>query len=144
MRKDTGFSFYELMVVIAIIGILSTIAIPGVVSWLPRHRVGGAAREVKSTLEFARMTAIRSNALVTVNFNWGNDSLTVVDNDGVTVRTTELPDGVNLQANGLVSPVVFNGQGFTNAGGGIVVVHTQNAAIVSNITLTVGGSTRIQ
>lgn len=144
MRKDPGFTFYELMVVIAIVGILSTIAIPGVVSWLPRHRVSSAAREVKSTMEFARMTAIRNNALVTVNLDWGNDRLTVVDDDAITLRTTELPDSVDLQANGLVSPVVFNGQGFTNAGGGIVVVNTVNAAIVRNIVLTVGGNTRIQ
>jgi prepilin-type N-terminal cleavage/methylation domain-containing protein len=143
MRKDAGFSFYELMVVIGILGILSAIAIPGFISWLPKHRVGSAAREVKSALEFARMTAIRNNATVMVNLDWGNDSLTVVDNNAVTLRTRQLPGDVDLQPNGLASPVTFNGQGFTNAGGGIVVVNTQNGAYVRNINLTVGGNARI-
>ncbi len=151
MRKDTGFSFLELMVVIAIIGIMSTIAIPGFIQWLPKNRVGNAAREVKSTLEFARSNAIRRNRAVRVEFDFDAESLTVievVDPDvptETTLRTRQMPGDVDLQANGLVSPVTFNGHGFSlGSSGGVVVVNTSDNTLSRSITLTVGGNARIQ
>ena len=146
-RKDTGFSFLELMVVIAIIGILSTIAIPSYFQWLPKHRVGIAARDVKSTLEFARSNAIKRNTEVRVDFDWTNDNLTVVEVVEfveTTLRIRQMPDDVDLQADGLVSPVIFNGHGFTTQGGAVVVVNTSDNTLSRSITLTIGGNARIQ
>lgn len=152
MRKDTGFSLIEMMVVIAIIAIMSTIAIPGIIGWLPKHRIGTAARDVKSTLEFARSNAINRNTVVRVDFDWANDNLTVVEeievNPGTvvetTLRTRQLPGDVDLQADGLVSPVTYNGHGFSDKSGGIVVVNTSDDTLSRSITLTVGGNARIQ
>ena len=147
MRKDTGFSLLEMMVVLAIIAIMSTIAIPGIIGWLPKHRVGTAARDVKSTLEFARSNAISRNTVVRVDFDWDNDNLTVVEVVNfveTTLRTRQLPGDVDLQADGLVSPVTYNGHGFSDKSGGIVVVNTSDDTLSRSITLTVGGNARIQ
>jgi prepilin-type N-terminal cleavage/methylation domain-containing protein len=154
MRRDAGFSLMELMTVLAIMAILSTIAIPSLFKWLPKQRVGSAAREVKSTLEFARASAIKRNMLVEVDFDWTNDSLTVVeviDPDpvppiyGDTLRTRQLPADVNLKNDGLGSPVTFNGHGFApGSNGSVVVENTSNTALRRSINMTVGGNTRIQ
>jgi len=147
MRKDSGFSFFELMTVIAIIAIMSAIAIPGIIGWLPKHRVGIAARDVKSTLEFARSIAISRNTVIRVDFDWANDSLTVVEVVNfveTTLRVRQLPGDVDLQADGLVSPVEYNGHGFSNTSGGILVVNTSDDTLSRGITLTVGGNARIQ
>jgi len=137
----------EMMVVIAIIAIMSAIAIPGIIHWLPKQRVGNAAREVKSTLEFARGSAIKRNTQVRVDFDWANDNLTVVEVVNLvetTLRTRRLPGDVDLQADGLVSPVTYNGQGFSDKSGGVVVVNTSDDTLSRRITLTVGGNARIQ
>jgi prepilin-type N-terminal cleavage/methylation domain-containing protein len=153
MRKDTGFSLLELMVAIAIVAILSTIAVPGIIQWLPKHRVGSAARVVKSTLEFARSNAIKRNTEVRVDFDWANDNLTVVevleDPPGTFVETTlrirQMPGDVDLDDIDLGDEVTFNGHGFAlGSSGGVVVVNTSDNTLSRSITLTVGGNARIQ
>ena len=144
MRKDTGFTLMELMVVIGIVGILSAIAIPSYIKWLPGHRVGSAARAVMSTVEFARINAIKTNADVTLNFDWDNERLTVVDSDANTRRTREMSSDVDLQNSGLGSPVTFDGHGFSTAAGRVIVVNTKNPSLRRSINLTLGGNASIQ
>ena len=143
MRKDTGFSFLEVMVVMAIMAILSAIAIPGIIQWLPKHRVGVAARDVKTTLEFARSNAIKTNSAVTVNFDWVNERLTV-DSGGTTLRTRQMPGDVDLQDIDLGTPVTFSGHGISSESGQVRVENSTNATLGRSITLTIGGNSRIQ
>ena len=143
MRKDSGFTLIELMVVIGIVGILSAIAIPSYFQWLPRHRVGNAARTVMSTLEFARINAVKTNADVAVIFDWANERLTV-DSGGTTLRTRQMPNDVDLQDIGLGSPVTFNGHGFSSDSGQVRVENSKNATLRRSINLTLGGNASIQ
>ena len=143
MRKDSGFTLLELMVVIGIVGILSAIAIPSYFQWLPRHRVGSAARTVMSTLEFARINAVKTNADVAVIFDWANERLTV-DSGGTTLRTRQMPNDVHLQDMGLGSPVTFNGHGFSSDSGQVRVENNKNDTLRRDINLTLGGNASIQ
>lgn len=151
MRKDAGFSLMELMTVLAIMAILASIAIPSLFQWLPKQRVGSAARVVKSTLEFARSSAIKNNREVRVEFSWGNESLTVIEVVNPvgpvenTLRTRQLSGDVDMEDVDLGSPVTFNGHGFApGSSGSVVVVNTKNAALSRSINMTVGGNARIQ
>ena len=150
MRKDTGFSLIEMITVMAILSILCTIAIPSLFEWLPKHRVGAAARDVKSTLEFARTHAIKTNREVRVEFDYGTERLTVVEVvDPIvpvesTLRTCQLTGDVDLQDLDLGTPVTFSGQGFSSTSGQVRVEHMNNAALRRSISLTIGGNFRIQ
>jgi len=148
MRKDSGFTMIELMVVIGIMAILSAIAIPSYIKWLPKHRVGTAARAVMSGMEFARSNAIKTNSDVSVVFDWGNDSLTVVNSGGNILRTRRMPGDVDLQdlppPDDLGTPVTFNGHGFSDESGGVVVENTKDDTLSRIINLTLGGNASIQ
>lgn len=69
MRKnEQGFSFAELMTVIAIIGILSAIALPNFLGSLPEKRLRNATRNLYADLQKARLLAVKENRSVRVGF----------------------------------------------------------------------------
>jgi len=66
--NKTGFTLIELMIVIAIMGILSAIAVPNFMHYMAERRLNGAARMVMSDLMNARTLAVTQNRNVQVAF----------------------------------------------------------------------------
>jgi type IV pilus assembly protein PilA len=59
----------ELMIVVAIIGVGATLAIPNYIDWNARTQLRQAASEVSSQLALARMAAMNRNTSVTVTIS---------------------------------------------------------------------------
>ena len=64
-----------------IIGLLTTIAIPSFLHWLPGIRLKSAARDMYSNMQLARIQALKDNTSVPVRFDVTNDSY-YFDTDG--------------------------------------------------------------
>jgi len=67
-KMESGFTLTELIIVMAILGALTAIAIPNFISMMPKYRLNGTARQVMGDLMAARMKAVSLNKKVKVFF----------------------------------------------------------------------------
>ena len=68
-RNNAGFTLLELMATVGVFGILIAIAIPNLVSVLPRLRLSDAARQVATDLQHVRMKAIAQSIPYQISFS---------------------------------------------------------------------------
>lgn len=66
MPRSKGFTLVELMIAIAILGIIASIAMPAMGKFIIQQRVSSQANEMMLSLAFARSEAIKRNASVAV------------------------------------------------------------------------------
>ena len=69
--REIGFTLLELMIIVAILGILIALAAPSFTSLLERRKIIAAAEAIQSDLRWARSEAIKRNTDVTVSFTPG-------------------------------------------------------------------------
>ena len=67
--KVRGFTLLELMLVLAVLGAISAMAIPAVLNTTRQIKLAANARAVERELQGARMKAVRSNRAIRVRFN---------------------------------------------------------------------------
>jgi type II secretion system protein H len=125
-----GHTLLELTLVVAIVGILSAIAIPRYGSYVGRQRVDAAARRVVLDLSLARNRARITSTGVTVSFDPVTNRyqiLGMTDSDRKIatygVRLSDDPYGVDLVSAdfGGDSEVIFTGYGDPDSGGTVVL-----------------------
>ncbi len=128
MKKQNGFTIYELLTVISIIAILAVIAVPNMISWRSEAKLRGASNNLRADLQIAKLRALREKAIVALVFtangynifidngagaNAGNWNL---DADESLLRNKQLPAGVSIALpTSFDSPnnrTRFNGRGF--------------------------------
>lgn len=142
MRKNSGYTITELMVTIAVIAILASLAIPSFIAWLPNYRLRSGAEEIQSTLQLARITAIKENSTVTVDFNTANETYRAFVVGGQTIRGGRMPAGIDIDSTDFGGDSVeFNSRGIATAAGTAVV--RNNLGRVRNIEVYITGNSRI-
>ena len=98
MRKDSGFTLIELIIVIVVLVILAAVSVPIFLSWLPEYRLRSAADDLYAHLQHSKMQAIRNNNNWAVQFIEASNSYTIYSDyvspsaPGTAVRTINLSD----------------------------------------------------
>lgn len=92
MGKQRGFTLIELMVTVAILGILVAVAAPSFTESLARRSLEGAANELNADLQYAKTQAVSVNTAVQL--------ATTADGSGYTVGTAATPAAFKTMALG--------------------------------------------
>ncbi len=133
MRKESGFTLIELMVTMAIVLIMASIAVPTLLSWLPKQRLRGAVTDLVSDIQLTKLSAIKENRDWAMVFDTANDIYYVCSDPGPnfiwdgppamtgndicvkTIRLSRIGSGVQFI---VVSPpafIQFDSRGLSNA-----------------------------
>jgi type IV fimbrial biogenesis protein FimT len=70
-RRTAGFSMMELMIVVVIMGIIASIAMPAMGGMVSRQRLDSATRQLTQDVGYARMLAVRSGEPTRVEITAG-------------------------------------------------------------------------
>jgi prepilin-type N-terminal cleavage/methylation domain-containing protein len=69
IKNRSGFTLAEIVIVVALISIVTAVAIPTILSWLPNMRLQAAARDLYSNMQRAKVEAMKSSVNSTLTFN---------------------------------------------------------------------------
>ncbi len=148
-NKQSGFTLIEMMIVIAILAVFAGIAIPNFLSYMPKHRLNGAARQVMGDLMAARMKAVSLNHRAKVffysNYQYkicddADNNGTVADGEGdVQLRDIQREySDVTFDSSNPDDPV-FSSRGTAT----IVTITLQNSSGSKPITINIAGRVKI-
>lgn len=165
--RQRGFSLVELMVAVALIGILSVLGVSSYQNWIQNTRIHNAAESIQSGLQKARAEAVKRNNPVRfvlgLNSAWTVGCNPVVpDNDGdgfddcpATIESRQASEGSSADITAVAVPAGNNIVEFNNLGGVNVVpapftqVNIDSTALSAadsrdlQVRLGAGGSTRM-
>jgi type II secretory pathway pseudopilin PulG len=82
IKGTKGVTIIELTVVLCILAVMVMISIPNIGRWLPRYRLRSAIRDVASSMQLARLGAIKENREWAIQFHVGQEGYVILSSPG--------------------------------------------------------------
>jgi prepilin-type N-terminal cleavage/methylation domain-containing protein len=149
MSRISGFTVTELVVVMAIIGILLAASPPNIVRWRQDHQLNRATRDIQTTIQRLRITALKEKSSVEIKFDAvANEYETRIHMRGLEggrdrVIKYPLPPGIRIRKITFRNSILrFNSRGLTAGGAGSVSLINQSG-VVRRIVVPITGNSRI-
>ena len=136
MRRNSGFTMIELLVIVAIVGILIAVAAPSFTESTAKRSLEGVANELNADLQYAKSQAASANVVVSMVTSANGYT---VSSASATLKTIALDSKITLSSPLTVSFDPY--RGFANTAIAITLTHTQTSA---QLQIKVDAQGRIQ
>ncbi len=125
-RRSVGFTLIEMLVVLAVVAILATVAVPGMGNILATSQVNSAQEDMMQMLRKARSLALGRGATATVVISSADKNAVLSLADGSVVNGTATSETVSFPAVSVNADASFqfkpNGSASRTVGAGAVVL----------------------
>lgn len=115
-KASAGFTLIEMMIVVTLLAMFATLALPGFQTMINNNRLQTASNEIGELLEYARMEAATRSQPVTVSVGATNWSAA---QGATTLRSVLMPEGVTVRAS--AASIIYSARGGANAQTTIIV-----------------------
>lgn len=132
-----GFTLLEIMIVIAIVGIVAAIAVPNMIGWRGERQLEGAARSFLADMQLVRLRAVREAEDVSVVVNVAGNSYQMFvdlnsdygfDAGEMQVRSRTMPSGIVIVSTTFAGDrTQFDSRGRPNVVGRVTFRNTANS-----------------
>ncbi len=151
-KRQYGFTIMELMIVIAIAGILAMLAVPNFGVMIKNNCLITKTNSMVSSLQFARSEAVKRNSSVSLSAlnggdasnEWGTGWNIVDDSTAATIRVVQLQQCSTTTADETstapsVTAISYAGDGFLTDGGTIDICDDRTGETGRRITISATG-----
>lgn len=144
LRKNRGFTLIEVLIALALVAILGTMAVPAFQHWTQNTQIRNAAEGILNGMQIARGEAVHSNTPIQIILNSGSGwTIAAVATPTTIIQQRDAGDGSRVASVAVLPAgadrVTFNGMGWltTNNNG-------SNSITQIDITSSISSGTEIR
>ena len=121
-NSDRGFSLFEMLIVVILIGIVAAISVPNFLSMYSRYQVDRALNTLEGAIKESQKQAMRQGKLCRVNIDPNTNNITGNPTNCL-LSDREIENGIDIRTNlsGATPNISFSYKGSTTKSGTIVV-----------------------
>ena len=140
ISRARGFTIFELMLVLTILGIGASLAMPEFTRMVAQNRVRSTAFELYATIVKARSEAIARNGTATLaaaSGGWASGWIVTAGSPAVTVDSKAGPGGITVTGPG--TSVIFDYSGRASAAATFNIASVSYPSMVRCVALDISG-----
>jgi prepilin-type N-terminal cleavage/methylation domain-containing protein len=149
MKHTYGFTATELLIVMAIVGILLAVGVPHMIAWRQDCQLNTATRDVQAAIQRLRIQALKEKSFVEIKFDAVvneyevNIHLRGVEGGRTKALRNQLPPGIRISRISFRNKTLrFNSKGLPANGAGSVSFINQRGS-TRRIVVPITGNSRI-